>query len=736
MAMPSITAAPHIPTVDMVQMQVQIPPGVTAGQTLQVQSPSGQMVSVQVPAGVAAGQTITIQVPGQVAANDEDDYEAYQPLPDMKFDVSDPCEQITAFLFCPCMGITVKTLDLTDQEVTFRIKNLCGVQKQKRPYAQLGSVDKHTLACGCHTLASDFAPVNEKGEGGLKIGFCGMDEQAVDTIVRELQMRKGKRGGIAQIRKLDYVISKMARIGTQVPVLLDSMGIQFPKKPAPDSTKVTLQRKVIDVSGYLEMICACTTKELTLEPEEAQLNINACFGVNQINSKREYGELGFVEKKKDCICCFKVRSDISPIPGQSDFQPGCPCANRSQVNMLVRELRDRMAARGQVGQIKKQEKILGMVADVEENLKLLMSHQSIAYPPGQEEMKQQFGADAPNLGEPRPPIETVQPKDHDVTGKIDACLTCCCTCGIAGCTTEKMELKEDDMYIKTKNRLDDSDVKIPYAEMDSVDMTRSCCCCYTVNEQTPGYGCDKTKVQQITADLQERKEKRGNIAHLKQLRSMQTAAVAMDVMANKFLAKEGLQYPPTPETMQMVFPGKKPRALTHEQKPHIEPHKEFDMRSYKVTNYPASIIACLCCPLCGWNSSTLELGPDEMLLVQENWCNRAASRTPYGNLGAVETETMCCCCSQLPEIATPGCGCNAALVNEIAAELQERKVKRGNIAQMKQQENIIIEVLNTEAKLDMIMHKRGLAYPPPAEVMARVFAPATAGNAAIGKATE
>merc|ERR1719247_2223269 len=150
-----------------------------------------------------------IQVPGAVAAASEDDYEAYSPLPDMKFDVSDPCEQICLFIACPCTGITTKTLDLTDQEVTFRIKNLCGAKKQKRPYAQLGSVDKHTLACGCHTLVSDFSPLNEKGEGGLKVGFCGSDGDAVDRIVKELQHRKAKRGGIAQIRKLDYVIGKM-----------------------------------------------------------------------------------------------------------------------------------------------------------------------------------------------------------------------------------------------------------------------------------------------------------------------------------------------------------------------------------------------------------------------------------------------------------------------------------------------------------------------------------------------
>merc|ERR1719253_1137741 len=111
--------------------------------------------------------------------------------------------------------------------------------------------------------------------------------------------------------------------------------------------------------------------------------------------------------------------------------------------------------------------------------------------------------------------------------------------------------------------------------MDSVDMSRTCCCCYTVNDQTPGYGCDKAKVKEITDDLQERKYKRGNIAHLKQLQSMQTTALDMHVMADLMIQNEGIQYPPKPEVMNKVFPDKKPRALTHAQQPHIEPLKEF-----------------------------------------------------------------------------------------------------------------------------------------------------------------
>ena len=46
----------------------------SAGQTLQVQAPSGQMVAVVIPAGIGPGQTFIIQVPAVVAAANEDEY--------------------------------------------------------------------------------------------------------------------------------------------------------------------------------------------------------------------------------------------------------------------------------------------------------------------------------------------------------------------------------------------------------------------------------------------------------------------------------------------------------------------------------------------------------------------------------------------------------------------------------------------------------------------------------------
>jgi hypothetical protein len=117
----------------------------------------------------------------------------------------------------------------------------------------------------------------------------------------------------------------------------------------------------------------------------------------------------------------------------------------------------------------------------------------------------------------------------------------------------------------------------------------------------------------------------------------------------------------------------------------------------------------------------MELESEEMYIVKENLCCRQNTRTPYAQLGAVETEQSCCCCHELPETAQPQCGCAKELVDMIANDLQERKVKRGNIAQLKMQENLMNELLKLDAKLTLLMHFKDAKYPPSDEIMKKIF---------------
>merc|ERR1740121_2714996 len=217
------------------------------------------------------------------------------------------------------------------------------------------------------------------------------------------------------------------------------MGVDVGKQPAPSASKVVLERKEIDIANYFEKIC-CTSKKLQLTEEEAILDIQTCGCLNHYVQKREYGEIGYVEKKKNCVCCFSVSSNISPIEGQGDFQPGCPCTNRTKVTYIVRELRERMARRGQVGQIRKQEKILNLVKDIEETFEKIKDSKRLKFPPSQQEMQRRFGENPPALGEKVVEEEPPENKSYDVSNHLDALLGCLLTCGIQGWTTETVDL--------------------------------------------------------------------------------------------------------------------------------------------------------------------------------------------------------------------------------------------------------------------------------------------------------
>jgi len=188
------------------------------------------------------------------------------------------------------------------------------------------------------------------------------------------------------------------------------------------------------------------------------------------------------------------------------------------------------------------------------------------------------------------------------------------------------------------------------------------------------------------------------------------------------LDKEGLNYPPDQDTMSRLYPHANSRMLKAQQmQPHLEPAARFEQKAYNVTNYPGLICGLLCCPCAGPTFTQMELEPEEMYISSTNWCMKSNSRTPYAQLGSVEVETSCCCCIGLPEVAMPGWGCSHAVVDDIAKELQDRKVKRGNIAQLKMQENLLNEILRLGVKMDLCLEKEQVAYPPSQETMKRIF---------------
>lgn len=319
-------------------------------------------------------------------------------------------------------------------------------------------------------------------------------------------------------------------------------------------------------------------------------------------------------------------------------------------------------------------------------------------------------------------LTPLENKTYDVTNKWEACVICCLSCGIAGCTQTTVELQENHMNLKEKNNIDDSNAFVPYAQMDSVEVQKSCCCCFQVNDYSPGWGCmNGAIVQELGAELQLRKVRRAEIAQLKALETMQSTCLdlncQMDVALNNVNGKK-IEYPPNAEMLAKVYGPKVPAYVKKlMQGPlNIEPPVAFEPQVYDVTNY----IECLSNICCGGMNRTLTLEPDELTLEMSNCCVQQTSRTPYANVDALEAEQTCCC-YELPELANPGFGCSKAKVEEIAQAVSDRNLKRGDTAQLKMMENITYELLKLDLKTDLLMKAKNIAYPPTQDVMSAVF---------------
>jgi len=120
------------------------------------------------------------------------------------------------------------------------------------------------------------------------------------------------------------------------------------------------------------------SKRMVLEEEEAVLMIN-CPPCCSINTRRPYGELGSVDKN-NCLCCKGVSSDLNK---SFPLFVGWGCDD-AKVTEIVSELKARMKARGDTGQIERAEETLSEVKHLREevsslkaDMKLLMQHLNV-----------------------------------------------------------------------------------------------------------------------------------------------------------------------------------------------------------------------------------------------------------------------------------------------------------------------------------------------------------------------
>lgn len=158
-------------------------------------------------------------------------------------------------------------------------------------------------------------------------------------------------------------------------------------------------------------------------------------------------------------------------------------------------------------------------------------------------------------------------KEYDVTNYIEAACGCCCTCGIAGCAKKTLVLDNEEAILTIKDNCTNNTQKRPYAQLGSVESQNNCGCCWSVKTDlvgvegaaiSPGFGCDEMLVKELIDELQKRKVGRGNIAQIKHAENLAKHVEELKIQMALILDHLNIQYPPTQETMDRLFPQNKP----------------------------------------------------------------------------------------------------------------------------------------------------------------------------------
>ena len=163
-------------------------------------------------------------------------------------------------------------------------------------------------------------------------------------------------------------------------------------------------------------------------------------------------------------------------------------------------------------------------------------------------------------------------------------------------------------------------------------------------------------------------------------------------------------------------------AVVRQESAHPEGVVQFDHRTFPHIEPD-------CCGCCGPNTCetmSLELDDEEMIIRREDCCGtKSEQKRPYAQMGNVE-ETVDCCGTHFVKAdglagvegggVAPGTACchrNKAIVDDLVAELQARKIGRGNVAQVKEAEIMKQEVAFLHQKVDLILAHLQIAAPEP-----------------------
>lgn len=278
---------------------------------------------------------------------------------------------------------------------------------------------------------------------------------------------------------------------------------------------------------------------------------------------------------------------------------------------------------------------------------------------------------------------------------------CCFKWGNCGMGSMTLVLEREEVILIEKTCLAESNRRMPYGELGSVDHATACGCCHSFSSNlnsknengqavpfSPGFGCDGGLVQKIVTDLKARMKGRGDTGNINR------AEEALDILKLLMAKVDALSRTMAVPSVQVMD--------SQAQKPLFE-HKE-----YNVTN------CCTTCCTCGMAKITMNLEPEEAVLTSVNCCATTNSRRPYGELGSVSATKQCCGCHSVTSGLggfSPGWGCDEDLVDEIVAELKVRMKERGDTGNIQRQEITLALLREQDAKLNAIMQKLNVPVP-------------------------
>lgn len=660
-----------------------------------------------------------------------------QAFPEKHWDVTNIQEFLGGGLLCLWPK---KELTLEREEAVLRVTTTCSSSTQRRPYAQLTMVEQRSACFGvCAGINSDLAPMDEEGHGGIVPGLA-CDSALVEEIIRELNLRKDGRGKIAQMRQQTFMLDTMSKIGVQVPMLLKHFAVQYPPEAstiqqifgsaAPlfrpwKNAVAEREPEEFNPIAYDTTCCcdrlACLSKTLQLDPDEAILTQKQWISDTVVTTKVPYANIESVEAEQSCGCSSLTAGELTE---HHAIQPGTGCS-MDIVEAIRTELQRRVDARGNRRQINQLEEMMQRFDDLAAQLPLLMQKlkADVSYPPSQETMMSVYGPDGPEYlprqsDQHQEASRQFETKTYDVLNQVQNVCNFICTCGP---TKHTVTLTQEEVVTERSNNCCSSTERKPYAQIQEVDAGVCCFCCHGVNGMSPGWCGDEALVNELAQELQDRKVGRGNIAQLRNQENTMVKAVESDIRCDILLHQQQIEYPPSQATMSGIYgaqaPTLPPASGPRGQELHLSASEKMENKMFHIATW--------CDAYCCCAEHTLELNDEEAVFHLKNCCMDSWSREPYAQLGSVEPAEACnhTCVgvSTDKQHISPGFGCSHALVSEIARELQYRKVKRGNIAQIRQQENLMIEIIKLGVKLDLLLHKCGLSFPPSQAFMDETF---------------